>query len=240
LLKLSLDFNRGTDKLPEAAQNLNDLGVMSLAMGDTAVARRYLSESLRIYSNVGNASGALSARVNLASADVHEGKGLEGRRALEDIALEAGRKGLTAVAASAYHQIGKSLVRDNELEQARGHFEKAIGLHRTAQSPSGESNGLYQLAALELKLKRFEQAETHVEQAIRLDKAHEYWPALADDLFLLGKILEGMKRNDNALEYYERAFYVYRYSGMTSEADVARAAVQLLGGEVHIPEPAGS
>ncbi len=236
LLRMSLNYNRGIDRIPAVAENLNDLGVLTMSMGDNAAAKRYLEEALGIYEGIGDKVGIHSTRLNLASLKVRQGDKASAMGDLKTIVQEAERSNLPAIAGSANNEIAQSLVREKKYKEAQVLFEKALSLHQRAKAVIQQSMSLHNLGDVEIELGLYAKAKDHLEQAIGIDKQRELWPSLGDDLFLLGRMWEGLKDHAKAALHYERAFYVYRFVGNPEKMDAARDAIKRSGGQ----EPSAS
>lgn len=230
LLTTSLNTNRGMDRLPAVAQNLNDLGVMTMTKGDYPQAQRYLEEAQELYGRLGDKQGMVSAKLNLISLRIKEGKVTSVMEELTPILDQAREAGAAGVEASIHNEMGRTLAQEKKFEEAVSHFEKAIELHRRRKSAQGESAGLHNLADVQLNLSKPEKAKELLDQAIAIDKDNQMWPSLGDDLYLQGAALEAMGDRGSALHLYERSFYVFRYTSAPRRMDAARDAITKLGG----------
>ncbi len=240
LLRTSVDFNRGTDRLPAVAQNLNDLGVMSMVAGDSAAAQRCLQEAFDLYRQMGDPVGQLSVRLNLANLKNRDGTNPAVEKDLRDILAEADALHQQALMASAYNQLAQCLAQQKKYEEAHVLLEKTLPLYRKTGSFFEESICCHNLADMEFKLQRYDEAEQHLTKAIAIDKENQLWQALGDDLFLMGCVREGMQNKEAALNHYERAFYVYRYTSNARGMDTANDAIKRLGGQSPSTDTAGS
>ena len=236
LLKMSLNYNRGTDRIVAVAQNLNDLGVLTMSAGDFITAKRYLEEALSLYESSADKAGILSAQLNLASLEVRGGDEKTALEQLKSIAQEAERSNLPAIAGSAHNQIAQSLAREKKYEEALSLFQKALELHYRAKAQMQAGISLHNLADVEIALGLYSQAREHLEKAIAIDKQKELWPSLGEDLFLTGRAWEGLKDSTQAARLYERAFYVYRFVGNPQSMDAAREAIKRVGGQAPLAD----
>ncbi len=225
LLKMSLNHNRGTDRLPAVAQNLNDLGVMRMSARDRVGAQQCLDEALSLFQRLGDERGALSARLNLVGLQCDAANPAVVKE-LEAITQDAQKLGLPGIAGSAQNQLGQGAAREKKYAQALEFFGKALDLHRSLKSSLGETSCLHNIADVEISLGRYAQAKGHLEKAIAIDKANGFWTFLGDDLFLMGRFLAALKDAPGARQHYERAFDVYRFAGNAAKMDAARAAMQ--------------
>ncbi len=231
LLRTSLSYNRGTDRLEATAQNLNDLGVLSISAGEYAAADRYLQEALTLYTRLGDKAGCLDARLNLASLKNLQGPDESLFAEFKGIEKAANKGGFQGIEASAQDQMGQWMAREKKWKEAKAFFESAVKHHRGAKSQAGEAVALHNLADVEMQLGLFSDASGHCKLAIAIDKAQQWWPALGDDLFLMGRAHEALKQTNIALGFFERAFYVFKYTANPEKMDAAREGILRSGGE---------
>ncbi len=230
LLRICLRYNRGTDRQAAAAQNLNDLAVMLIASKDYAGAKRYLEEALESYKFLKDKKGELTARLNIISISLRQGDRQTLLPELEQLKKEAQQAGLGSVEASTRNEIAHAYVEQGKFDDARREFENAMGLYRRESFKPGEATCLHNLADVEIRLGKTGEAKRHLEEAIKIDKEKELWPSLGDDLYLMAHALEAEGNKEAARNFYERSFYVYRYTSNPAQMDVVRKALTNLGG----------
>jgi tetratricopeptide (TPR) repeat protein len=98
-----------------------------------------------------------------------------------------------------------------KVDEAREHFDKAIGLYQNEQNQLGLANALKSLGDLEYDLDKVDEARHHYDRAVELYQNELNQLGLANALKSLGDLESHLGNLDKARRHFDKAIELYQY-----------------------------
>ena len=147
------------------ARTLNNIGILHLAQGDYAGARKALEEALTIYRKIGKKDGVATVLSNIGNLLQEQGKLFDATRMYQqvlDICRETGDKQSAAIALT---DTANARSRMGDLVGAKEAYEEALALERQIGNRNVEAMALNNLASTLCLLGELGTAKTMLHQA---------------------------------------------------------------------------
>ncbi|SFQ43886.1 Transcriptional regulatory protein, C terminal [Amycolatopsis arida] len=214
------------DHQPSAeAASLNDLGHLSLTMGDTDASIGYFLRALRLAKEIGDRVGLLTASLNIGRWQRQLGQldaAIATYRECAEMAEELCDHDRRA---SAAHRLGEVFVDAGRYPLAEEQFLRALRIREQIGDLSGRVETLGELAALSRELGHPLRARKHCEQAKALLEQIQGVGAGMRTYLVLAELELDEQRTTTAEQHAEEALYRARRAG--SATDVAQVLVVL-------------
>ena len=223
--RASLELHRSMDDQEGAARDLNDLAVLSADRSRMEEALALLSEAEAINRRRNSDSALLTNLLNrcefcIRTDDLECAAGALDEAETRVQELKDRRAEVDALG-------GFLLLSRDDPEGAEKRFTAALKRVQSGENASVAAAAHLGLAKVRRDADRIPEALEQAESALVLDKEAGCWRCVGDDLVLLADLTEEAGGREHALEYLERAFYVYYYLGR--EASVRDLANRLEG-----------
>jgi tetratricopeptide (TPR) repeat protein len=201
---------------PDIASAELELGTLEEAMGEYPAARRRYERALVAFTGFGDRAEVRNSRHCLGSVAILTGDTTAAREHYEALLeLEAAQPDEESQAgtAAALHQLGVVEHACGRLDQAGGHYRRALAVHEQLGDRMAIASGCLQLALLARERGALAEATTLCRRAMRIgDEAGDVTGTAAGE-HLLGMIAVDAGEPEQARAHYERALALLTLAG---------------------------
>lgn len=202
----ALDLAVEQNYLEGVAMAKRVLGVAYWTLGEPKMALENLTESRRVYEQIGNEEGATNALMNsgMVYADIEEySKALK----IYDRSIETfSRLGLDSRIATTFTKIGTVLIEEKKWDEAKEYLTNALNMHSKDGFEYGQAEAHNRLGKLFLDTNDLELAQHHLRRASEISQKIVDEDGILSSNILTGRLLRMRQNYDQAEKILTAAY----------------------------------